>query len=233
MAKIRPGGLVGQISGSVGGDTFSRNRGGPYVRTRAVPVTSTSDYAMAAKNRLGLASTRWQTLTEAERAAWTNWATNRPVTDRLGESITLSGQQAFITINARLEQAGDTLLDEPPTVGSPDGLLDLSVTAEDHTATAAAEVTFSPALEANHRLWVWSALVASQGVNYVQNLLRLSHITTAEATSPVDILSDVEARHGPLAAGQVLHVQCQVFDTNTGLVSGVRRARVTVVESTA
>ena len=231
MAKIRPGGLVGQISGSVGGDTFSRNRGGPYIRNRAIPTVSTTDFAMAAKNRLGLASTRWQTLSDAQRNAWTNWATNRPITDRLGESITLSGQQAYILINARLEQAGDTLLDIPPTAGAPDGLLEISLTAEAANGDSAATVTFSPSLEANHRLWVWSALVASKGVNYVKNLLRLTTISDPEAASPLDILSGVTERHGPLAVGQVLHVQAQVFDTETGLVSGVRRARVEVTEA--
>ena len=70
MAKYTPGPLVSQISGSTGGQTFSRNRGGQYVRARAVPITSTTFEALAAKARLGTASAAWQGLTDGQRTAW-------------------------------------------------------------------------------------------------------------------------------------------------------------------
>lgn len=229
MAKIRPGGLVGQISGSIGGDTFSRNRGGSYVRTRAIPTKSTTTYAMQAKNRLAFASARWQSLTASERRAWENFATNRTITDRMGEQIALSGQQTYVSLNARLERSGDTLIDEPPARPSPDGFLDLDIAAD--IGAGDFQLTFSPEPDENQRVWVWAAVVHSAGIEYVQNLLKLVTISEAQATSPLEIQTDVEERFGELSAGQLIHVQAQLMDTRTGLVSGVRRARAVIEET--
>ena len=40
--KFTPGPTVASLSGSVGGQTYSRNRGGAYIRNRAIPITSTT-----------------------------------------------------------------------------------------------------------------------------------------------------------------------------------------------
>lgn len=231
MAKIRPGGLVGQISGSIGGDTFSRNKGGPYVRNRAIPVTSTTDAAMAAKNRLALASQQWQALQPSERLAWETWAQQRTITDRLGEQIQLSGHQSFVTTRTRQELSGDPLIDLPPVLPPPTGLTELSVDATFAAETLAVDVTFAPELSVNTRLWIWAAATASAGVNYVQNLLRLVAVTDANESSPYDVGPEMLARLGDIELDYTVHVQAQVYDLRTGLLSGVRRARDLVTEN--
>ena len=230
MAKIRTGAVVGQISGSIAGTTFSRNRGGTYIRNRSIPSLATSDAAMNAKNRLALVSQRFQALTQAQRDAWTAFARQNTVTDVLGEQISLSGHGMHNRINARLEQAGDALLDDPPTLPPPDGLEDLSLEAD--IGDGDFQITFAPDADENQRVWVWTAVVSSAGVNYVQNLLKLTTVSDADADSPLDIESDTADRWGTLQVDQTVHVMAQLMDTRTGLVSGLRRTRATIIEST-
>ena len=112
--KFTPGIAVSQLSGSVGGTTASRNKGGQYFRNRAIPVTVTSPEAQNAKAILSNRSQAWQALTPAQRAQWEEWARQNEVIDALGQSVTLSGHQAYVQINSILAHDSQTLLTPPP-----------------------------------------------------------------------------------------------------------------------
>jgi len=101
MAKIKLGALAGEISGSIGCYTFSHNRGGPYVRLRNVQDKFTTPMANAVKGAMEQLSKIWRELPEADRAAWTTWASNNPVVDSLGEKRVLTGSQAFFMLTWR------------------------------------------------------------------------------------------------------------------------------------
>ena len=83
--KYMPGPLASALSGSVAGQTASRNRYGVYWRTRAIPVTSTTTAALNAKARFTSQSQAWQGETDATRLAWKEWALDNPITDALGQ----------------------------------------------------------------------------------------------------------------------------------------------------
>lgn len=89
--------LFTQVSGSVGGTTFSRNRGGMYIRARTIPTDPGTAPQLAARNALKIAVGEWtNTLTAANRTSWDIYALNTPVTSKLGDPINLSGQQMFV-----------------------------------------------------------------------------------------------------------------------------------------
>lgn len=88
------------ISGSVGGVTFAKSRQGYYMRARTVPVNPASTYQQQVRAALTALVTRWtETLTQAQRDSWELFAENVPVTNPLGDQVTLSGQQWFIAAN--------------------------------------------------------------------------------------------------------------------------------------
>ena len=120
MAKLKLGPMATQISGSIGSTTFSHNRGGAYMRNRAIADTHISIPAMQAKDRLGRISGKWADLTDPVRSAWTEWARQNPVTDRLGEVRPLDGHQAFVKCMTRLDQMGVSPLPaNPPAIMAP------------------------------------------------------------------------------------------------------------------
>lgn len=218
MAIFTPGPTAAAISGSIGGTTYSHNRGGMYMRNRAIPTKATSVPAENQKARIALFSQAWGGLTEAQRLQWSTWANQNTITNALGAQITMSGHQAFVHINARLNFAGDAAIDSPPVGEAPAGLTALSGTWDIGAGTF--ELTFAPTpLEADERLLVWAAVVNSGGINYVRNLLKaLTASALAQATA-YDTQALIEARFGTLLVGQFIHMHCAVHSATTGLRS--------------
>lgn len=111
-------GLGGQLSGSVGGVTAARNRYGQYLRNRTVPVNPNSDRQQLVRACMSECAIAWRSLTTPQRNAWNAYADQTPVLNRLGESITLTGQAMFNKTNVWLQAAGEAaLLDAPNEPG--------------------------------------------------------------------------------------------------------------------
>lgn len=108
-------GLGGQMSGSVGGVTAGHNKGGQYLRNRSIPTNPNSTRQQAARTALGTAAQRWRTLTQAQRDAWEGYANQTPLTNRLGESITISGSSMYTRTNSFLLGLGETPIDDAPS----------------------------------------------------------------------------------------------------------------------
>jgi hypothetical protein len=230
MAKFTAGPTVGQVSGSVGGLTFSHNRGGQYMRRRAVPVTSTTPAALAAKATLADATAAFQSLTANQRLAWKEWALSNPVTDSLGQRITLTGHAAYVGNRARMVRAALTPLTSPPTDPTPPAFLTVTQTTDIGLGTTELAFTATP-LGATERLWLEAAVTNSAAINYIQNLKRLCVVTAAALVSPYDYLAAVETVFGTLVVGQQVILLASVFDGATGLLSPPRRTSGTVIST--
>lgn len=103
-------------SGSIGGITYSRNRGGMYTRARAVPTNPNSVRQVAARAGFSAAVRLWtEDLTGAQRDGWRTYADATPFTDSLGSPLVLTGQQAFVRSISALIGAGI----EPSNLSAP------------------------------------------------------------------------------------------------------------------
>jgi hypothetical protein len=221
--KIKTGALVGMLSGAMGNLVASRNRYGPYLRTRVVPALRTTEWTVAIRGRLAGLAQAWAGLTEDQKVAWETWANEHPVVDRLGDSQVLHGEAVFIQLNMRVLALGGTQIDVPPVAVPPDPVSGLTLTVE----SAAGVVTLawtSGALAAGAHLVIWAAVVNSAGQRYYKNKLKLVHYSAAAATSPEDFKDDLIERFGTLAVGQIVYVHAFVYDSATGLSSSVAMA---------
>lgn len=228
MALIRPGGIVGQISGRIGGDVYSHNRYGSYIRNGTIPVTSTTEAAIAAKARMTEATQTWQALTANQRRDWTGYAAANPVVNRVGQSIQLTGHVAYVGINARMLAMGEAKLTAPPVGPPPLPLLTMSLTADIGLGTTEVTFTATP-LAATERLYLWGCRLQSAGISFVENYLRLFNISAAAETSPFDYQTVYEARLGTMAVGEIVVMRIAVIDDATGLLSADLRAQATVI----
>jgi len=231
MALIRPGGLVGQISGRLGGDVFSHNRYGQYVRSGTNPVTSTTPYALAAKARMTTTSQGWQSLSAALKLAWNAWASTNPTINRLGESIHLTGHAAYVSINTRLLACAVAGITAPPIEPAPAPLLTLTLAADIGPGDFEFAYTATPLAAADY-LWINACVLDSTGINYVANYLRLVGVSAAEQASPFDPQTLIEARFGSVAVDQIIVATVSVFDSLTGQLSAPLRCQATVVDTT-
>ena len=228
MAIFIPGVAVSQASGRVGGTIFSRNRGGAYIRNGSKPTIVTTLYAQSIKAITAAQSQAWAGLTDAQKEQWVEWAAQNPVINRLGQSRTLSGHQAYVQINGRLVYGGFTALDSPPIGAAPAPFVPRAITAEAGPTVATVTYTPTPA-PAGVAVQCFAYLSNSPGVRYVKNRLALVTTSAAAAATPLNIAAGVEARFGTLQAGQTLHIALRALDSTSGLVSGVFYASAAVV----
>jgi hypothetical protein len=147
MGLVKFGIGITQISGSVGGDVFARNRSGNYIRPRTKPTNPNTARQVAVRAALSMLTERWsETLTVAQRTAWNLYASNVTVQNRLGEAIKLTGFNHYLRSKAWLARQGLTIIDAGPVVFTlPDTDPVMSITASE--ATQQATVVFDDGLD--------------------------------------------------------------------------------------
>ena len=116
MALFKPGPTVAEISGSIGGITYARNRGGMYMRNRSTVVNPNTLRQVAVRDFFTVAAQYWSnTLTPAQRAGWNAYGNTVIVTNPLGEQRKNSGFNWFIAVNTMRQAAGLAILAAAPT----------------------------------------------------------------------------------------------------------------------
>jgi len=136
-------GVFQEVSGSAGGYTYSRARGGGmYIRARALVTNPNSPRQQTVRSALSAAVVAWQNvLSEGQRDGWRVYASNTPLTDAIGNSTLVTGLNMYIRQYVLMTQAAEAPLVLAPTVfdlGTPPSI----VVAPEATVTAgiAAEV---------------------------------------------------------------------------------------------
>jgi hypothetical protein len=116
-------------SGSQANTTASHNRAGQYLRSRRSPVqpigTGRRSFIRAA---FGAAASGFAALTTVQQDAWSSFASSHPITDALGQSITLTGQQMFVSCGTQLINCGQALPADPPVSATVDNLSPVTAT---------------------------------------------------------------------------------------------------------
>lgn len=96
-----------QASGSIGGITYSHNKGGMYTRSRATPTNPNSPGQQAVRMYFENAVAIWRdTLTTAERGAWEAYAAGTPKVGPLGDPVPQTGLQWYVDTYVTGARAG-------------------------------------------------------------------------------------------------------------------------------
>jgi len=112
MAKFKP--ILGELSGKLAGSVFSHNGAGAYVRQKSTPTNQNSTRQQLVRSRMAYVSSAWQALSDTQRGVWSNWGTLNTVTDSFGNTVALTGQQAYVQLNSRVLNNGGLLFVSPP-----------------------------------------------------------------------------------------------------------------------
>ena len=178
--------ILADASGAMGGLVASHNRGGQYLRARVVPTDPASGFQVTMLTILGNLATAWQTLTDAQRDAWTTYGINVPVTNALGDSVTLTGQQMYIRNNAARVQAGLACIDDGPVVFALDSLSPVAIqpNAAAGTLNISFEVTDQWVAEDNAGLLVYGSRQQADTINFFKGPYRFTAIIAGEVAMP-------------------------------------------------
>jgi hypothetical protein len=201
-------------SGSMQGDTWSRNRFGQYVRSRATPVNPNTPAQAAIRARMSLNAAAWRALTDAQRAGWMDLGLSMVRTDSLGQSYTLTGFMAYCSVNNNLLTAGDAVVSDAPALVTPSALETATITL----TAAAFSVAYTPTpLGTGQRLFIFTSPQRSAGRSF-EGDYRLLAVTAAAAASPHNALAAYTAKFGVPVVGNKVFLSLQVFDQ--GFLSG-------------
>jgi len=108
MALVKYGGGIIQMSGSIAGNTYARNRYGNYARARTKPVNPNSERQVNIRAAVVHVTEEWsETLSAAQRAGWGEYAAAVAMQNKLGESIHLSGFNHFVRSNVFRQYCGN------------------------------------------------------------------------------------------------------------------------------
>lgn len=179
--------VLTQVSGSVGGITYSHNKGGLYQRARTIPTDPQTAVQVVMRNFMSQLVVRWTAiLTQAQRDAWAVYAANVPVTDLLGDSMLISGLNWYVKLNSIRRQASIAVADNAPTVFTTASLTTplFTVVAATDLASVAFVNTDSWATAALGALLVYFSRPQSVGVNFFKGPYRFAGKVAGAATPP-------------------------------------------------
>lgn len=179
--------LITAASGSIGGMTAAHNKGGMYLRSRSTPINPNTPFQQAMRANLGSLATEWNdTLTDAQRSAWEDYASNVPIVDTLGEPRPITGLNWYVAINTiRLQAALDSLPDAP-TIFARAFLTDIVASASE--ATQEISIEFDPddpwATQDGGNLYVYASRPLSPTRIFYKGPYRFAGLIAGAATPP-------------------------------------------------
>lgn len=212
MALIKFGaGIVG-MAGKIAGTVFARNRSGAYARAWAKPVNPRTDRQNAIRALTGILAGLWAALSAAQRAAWNLYANGVTVTNRLGESMKLSGYNMFCRSNAaRLYASLDAVSDGPivMNLAEADETLAATITAATNTVAVAFDNTKDWANEDDGAMLIYVGEPQNGNVQFFNGPWRYAGKIEGDGTtapsSPANITAPFE-----IGVGQKVFVQARV-----------------------
>lgn len=211
---VKFGGGILDASGSLGGNTFARNRYGNYVRSRVGPVNPNTSRQQYVRNLMGSLVEDWSvTLTQAQRDAWNVYANAIPWVNALGETVRLSGFNHFIRSNMAIIQAGGSLVADGPTT------LTLPASDEEFVCTISeATQLISVAFDAD-RAWcdeddafmtVAMSIPNGAGREFLEQQLRYAGSIAGDSTTPPTSPQTIACPF-PCAEDQKLYCQGRII----------------------
>lgn len=211
MAKIKFGMMMTDASGKLGGQVFSKNRGGAYVRTKVTPSNPQTTAQMGVRGIFASISSSWSTLTEEGRATFNNLVGDYARTDIFGDLRNPSGKALFQRLNQNLLLTEQETIDvcvppsEVPFANLAAGLG--SVSSNTFNVNYAGTLTGS-------QIVVWATPPLSQGTTFVKNRLRQIKFQPGSIDAGVDIWDAYVAKFGTPIAGANIYVGVRVINAN-------------------
>lgn len=106
-------------AGKGGSTVWQHNRYGHISYPCFIPANSRTPAQLQIRANFGSVSTRWRTLTEAQRQLWCVAGKTKKTTRRLGLRWPLPSFNYFVKINVALAHHGQAQTDLPPLDSSP------------------------------------------------------------------------------------------------------------------
>lgn len=203
MAKIKFGMMMTDARGKLGGQVFSKNRAGSFVRTKVTPSNPNTQAQSQARALFSSISQQWSSLTQQVRdsfnAAVQDWAR----TDIFGDLRNPTGKNLFQRLNNQAQSAGlAPVVTLPAKLEMPDAIVsqvDVSIAG---TSIDLVGIDTS----ATTQIVVFATGPLSAGTKSAKNRLRQIFTVAGNAFVDTDLWDAYVAKYGAPALGQNIQI---------------------------
>lgn len=221
--KVKFSALVSDMRGKLNGSVASRNRSSSYLRNKVTPVNPNTSYQQAIKNRLTTRAQAWRGLTQAQRDSFNSAVSGFAKTNIFGDLRSPSGFNLYCLLNSNLVNAGQSVINTPPTSSSVSTVAIGALTAA--FGTPALSLALGAAVPTGTVMVVCATPALSAGKSFVRSEFRQIKVVAAAATSPQNLLTDWVSKFGSIpAAGLKIFVEIYFISMTTGVSSGRQQA---------
>lgn len=220
---------VSGLRGKVGGQVYSANKSGPYLKAWAKGSNPRTERQTAHRGILVVFSQAWRDITASQRSDWDDYAalSAQDKINSLGETFSASGFNWFVQINIARDQAGQAQLDDAPTLAVPSTVIIDNLLFR---TTAATPVTrfrvnsASPDIAEQHI--VHAVVVNSDGVISQTEIRAFMVNVIPNMDDNVQFQDEVEEAFGTIVLGQTLFatIAAQNADGRQGVVTSLSAA---------
>ena len=212
MARIKFGMMMTDARGKLGGQVFSKNRAGAYVRTKVTPSNPRSLSQMSSRSILGSLSVMWNNLTLSQVAAWNAATADWQKTDIFGDLKKPTGKNLFVQLNKNLKQSGQPIVtDVPAKVEIP--IISATAAVVDISDTS---ITFTnlTSVPANVKLQISATPAIPNGQNYVTNKLRVIGYLNSGAITGAGVWSMYVSKFVTLTNAERIFIELKYIAAN-------------------
>lgn len=217
MAIITLASPISGIRGKVGGNIFSANKSGPYLKAWGRGSNPNTERQTIHRTKLVAFSQNWQALTSGQRTGWRTYAAlpAQDKTNSLGETFSASGFNWYVAINLNLLSVGDAPRDIAPTLGTPAAP---SLTNFSFKRSLSAVETFvrfdvaSPVLTEPHV--ILAAVVNSLGTQIESEIKTFMVAEIPDVNREIKFQVEIETAFGTIQIGQQLSISIASQDSD-------------------
>ncbi len=208
---------VSGLRGKVGGNVFSANKSGPYLKAWGRGSNPRSQIQTEHRASLVTFSQSWRDISGANKADWDTYAalSAQDRTNSLGETYSISGFAWFVAINLNRAAVGDSQLDTSPTVAVPAAVTIASVRLAVTGGSSSSRVVLtvgSAGLADN--LAIYGRLVASDGVLSSPEIKVFIRAAVPNASQRVIITDQVIDAFGHIQANNKIFYRLATWNTD-------------------
>lgn len=211
MAKIKFGMMMTDARGKLGGQVFSKNRSGAYIRTKVTPSNPQTQAQAQVRSNLATLSTGWNSLTAAQIAQWNASVDDWASTDVFGDIKKPTGKNLYVKLNVNLLNSGQSIVATPPAKIELPALVDIDAVLD--TDNYALDINGLP-IFADGVYQIEACAPVSRGVNFVKNKFRVIAYRTQATAVPADIAQDYIAKFGSVEDAENIFFRIRAIGEN-------------------
>lgn len=203
MAKIKFGMMMTDARGKLGGQVFSKNKAGAYVRTKVTPTNPQTIFQTTARLLFAAISAGWSGLAESARLGWNEAVPSWATTDIFGDLKNPTGKELYQRLNNQAQSAGlAPVTSVPQKLEFPSDV----VTSAVIDLSSVDIVVAGANADASTQIVIFATPPLTAGTSFVKNRLRQIYPIAGNVYSGTDAYSAYIAKFGAPLAGDNVYI---------------------------